>query len=190
MIAGAIILAAGRSTRMGDAHKLLAVWRDRPLVVHVADAVADAGLPPPVIVLGHRADDVRAALGGHAAHFVVAPDFADGLSASLRAGLAAAPAEWDAALICLGDMPRVGTATLRALAAVASPMVVAVPVWAGRRGNPVLWGRAHFGALAAQTGDTGGKALLAGRRVVEVMADSNGVLIDVDTVEALALLGN
>ena len=189
MIVGAIILAAGRSTRMGDAHKLLAVWRAQPLVKHVADAVADAGLPPPVIVLGHCADDVRAALDGHAAHFVVAPGFADGLSASLRAGLAAAPHDWDAALICLGDMPRVGAATLRALAAVASPTVVAVPVWAGRRGNPLLWGRAHFDALAAQTGDTGGKALLAGQRVIEVAADSDGVLVDVDTVEALASLG-
>lgn len=189
MTTGAIVLAAGRSTRMGGPSKLVADLHGRAVVAHVVAAVAAAGLPPPIVVVGDRAEAVRTALEGHAARIVTAPDYADGLSASLRAGIAAVPADWSAALVLLGDMPRVTPATLRALAAAATgEATIAVPVWAGRRGNPVLWGRAHFADLSRLTGDIGGKALLAGRAVVEIAAESDGVLIDVDTPAALAAL--
>ena len=122
---GAIILAAGRSSRMGDEHKLLADWRGKPLVAHVVDAVAAAGLPPPVVVLGARAEEVRAALGERPAVYVMAADYAEGLSRSLRAGIAAVPPTWSAAIICLADMPRITPALLQALAA--APGDVALP---------------------------------------------------------------
>ena len=176
---------------MGGPSKLVADLHGRPVVAHVVEAVAAAGLPRPIVVVGDRADAVQAALEGQAVEIVAAPDFADGLSASLRAGLAAVPPEWRAAMILLGDMPRVTPATLLALAAAAvDDATIAVPVRAGKRGNPVLWGRAHFGGLRGLTGDVGGKALLSdyADRVVEVAADSDGVLIDVDTPEALAAL--
>ena len=158
--AGAVILAAGSSSRMAGEHKLLALWNGKPLVAHVADAVAAAGLPPPVIVLGTRADEVRAALGGRPAMFVLAADHAEGLSRSLRAGIAAVPDEWSAALICLADMPRVEAALIAALSANAAPAVIAVPVHDGRRGNPVLWGRNYLAELMACEGDSGGRRLL------------------------------
>ncbi|GGD99329.1 4-diphosphocytidyl-2C-methyl-D-erythritol kinase [Polymorphobacter glacialis] len=184
---GAIILAAGRSSRMGNDHKLLADWRGKPLVAHVADAIADAGLPPPVIVLGARADEVRAALGNRPAIYTVAADYAEGLSRSLRTGLAAVPATWSAALICLGDMPRVEASLLRALAA--APGDVALPVWNTRRGNPVRWSRRHFARLTALEGDIGGKAVLADAiDLTEVPAPSDAALDDIDTPAALAAL--
>jgi molybdenum cofactor cytidylyltransferase len=184
---GAIVLAAGRSTRMGGPHKLLEPWRGQPLVTHVVAAIAAAGLPPPIIVLGAEAHRMRAALAGHAAQFVVAEDYAEGLAHSLRAGLAAVPPGWDAALVCLGDMPRLDADLLARLAA--APGDVAVPVANGRRGNPVRWGRRHFAALAALTGDVGGKALLAGLATppTEVPA-SDAIFDDIDTPEALATL--
>ena len=186
-VVGAIILAAGRSTRMGDDHKLLALWRGKPLVAHVADAIAAAGLPPPLVVLGARADDVRAALAGRPAQFVVAADHAEGLSRSLRAGIAAVPAGWRAALVCLGDMPRIEPELIAALAAAAGD--VALPVWAGKRGNPVRWDRRHFARLMALMGDVGGKAVLADAAVLtEVVALSDAVLDDIDTPAALAAL--
>jgi molybdenum cofactor cytidylyltransferase len=182
---GAIILAAGRSSRMGADHKLLADWRGKPLVAHVADAIAAAGLPPPVIVLGARADEVRAALGDRPASFVIAADHAEGLSRSLRAGIAAIPADWSAALVCLGDMPRIEPALLQALAA--APGDVVVPVWDAKRGNPVRWGRQHFARLMTLEGDVGGKAVLADAVLLsEVPAPSDAVLDDIDTPEALA----
>ncbi|MBC7521469.1 MAG: NTP transferase domain-containing protein [Sandarakinorhabdus sp.] len=186
-LVGAIILAAGRSSRMGDDHKLLAEWNGKPLVAHVADAIADAGLPPPIVVLGARADDVRAALADRPAHFVTAADYAEGLSRSLRAGIAAVPPSWSAALVCLGDMPRVEPALLRQLAA--APGDVALPIWNGKRGNPVRWGRQHFARLMALDGDVGGKAVLADAIILtEVAAASDAALDDIDTPEALAAL--
>lgn len=184
---GAIILAAGRSSRMGGEHKLLADWRGKPLVAHVADAIAAAGLPAPVVVLGARAAEVRAALGDRPAHHVVAADYQDGLSRSLRAGIAAVPPEWSAVLVCLGDMPRLEPEFLAALAA--APGDVAVPVWDGKRGNPVRWSRRHFARLMALEGDVGGKAVLADAvTLTEVSAPSDAVLDDIDTPAALAAL--
>ena len=185
---GAIVLAAGQSSRMGGDHKLLAEWRGRPLVAHVVDAIAEAGLPPPIVVLGSRANDIQAALAGRTALFVTAADHELGLAHSLRAGLAAAPKSWDAVLICLGDMPRIDAALLRALAA--APGDVVVPVWAGKRGNPVRWDRRHFAALIALEGDIGGKALLATlpSPPTEVSATSDATLDDIDTPAALAVL--
>jgi len=188
---GAIVLAAGRSTRMGPDHKLLADLGGTPVIAHVVDAIAAAELPAPLVVLGHRAAEVRAALGERPAIYVVAADFAKGMSRSLRAGLAAIPAGWGAAIVALGDMPAVDATTYSALVeALRGPAGVAVPTWNGKRGNPVGWGRAHWPALAAVTGDGGGKALLAGLsdRVVEVAVDDPGILTDVDTPEALATL--
>lgn len=187
-VVGAIVLAAGRSTRMGDMHKLLEPWRGKPLVAHVVDAIAAAGLPAPVVVLGARAAEVRAALGDRPAHHVVAPDHADGISRSLRAGLVAIPEAWDSALICLADMPRVDAATLAAIAG--APGTIVVPVSAGKRGNPVRWDRAHFRRLMDLAGDVGGKALLAEfadeLTLVEVAGDA--IFDDIDTPSALASL--
>jgi molybdenum cofactor cytidylyltransferase len=184
---GAIILAAGRSSRMRGEHKLLADWRGKPLVAHVADAIAAAGLPPPVVVLGAWAEEVRAALGDRPALYVTAADYAEGLSRSLRAGIAAVPATWSAAIICLADMPRITPALLQALAA--APGDVALPVFDGKRGNPVRWSRRHFARLLTLEGDVGGKAVLADAvTLTEIAAPDDGVLDDIDTPEALARL--
>lgn len=188
VMTGAIVLAAGRSSRMGNAHKLLEDWQGKPLIAHVVDAAAAAGLPPPLVVLGARADAVRAALAGRAAQFVVAADYADGLAHSLRAGIAAIPAHWDAVLICLGDMPRIEASLVQALAT--APGDVVVPVWQGKRGNPVRWSRMHFAALSSLSGDVGGKALLAGLALppTEIAAASDAIFDDIDTPAALAAL--
>jgi len=183
---GAILLAAGRSSRFGDGHKLLAQWRGQSLVAHAADAIAAAGLPPPIVVTGHDSDAVRAALAGRDVHFVDAPDWADGMGRSLAAGIAAVPAEWDAVLVCLADMPAVEPGLIAALAA--APGTVVVPVWDGRRGHPVRWPRAAFARLLELSGDAGGKAVMGDFAVTEIAAPSPACLLDVDTPTALAQL--
>ncbi|WP_313668404.1 NTP transferase domain-containing protein [Sandarakinorhabdus sp.] len=183
---GAVLLAAGRSSRFGAGHKLLAPWRGKPLVAHAVDAIAAAGLPPPIVVLGHDEAAVRAALAGYDVQFVAAPDWADGMGHSLAAGIAAVPADWDAALICLGDMPAVEPALIAALAA--APGELVVPLWDGRRGHPVRWPRAAFARLLALTGDTGGKAAMGDFTVTEIAAPSAACLVDIDTPTALAKL--
>ena len=184
----AVVLAAGRSTRMQGVNKLLADLGGRPVIAHAVEAIAAAGLPPPTVVLGNMADRVRAAIGDRPASFTTAPDYADGLSRSLRTGIAALPADCDAAIVCLGDMPGVTPAVIHALArAYRAPSDIIVPSWQGKRGNPVLWGRAHFARLMTLEGDVGGKALLAefAEHVVELPVDTEAVLADIDTPEAL-----
>ncbi|WP_164158133.1 NTP transferase domain-containing protein, partial [Sandarakinorhabdus rubra] len=181
-----IVLAAGRSRRFGADHKLLATWRGKPLVAHAVDALAAAGLAAPIVVIGHRGDEVRAALGARAVRFVEAHDWADGMGRSLAAGIAAVPANADAALVCLADTPALEPALIAAIAA--APGDVVAPVWDGRRGHPVRWPRAAFPRLLALAGDSGGKGLMADFAVTDVPAPSAACLVDIDTPEALAAL--
>jgi molybdenum cofactor cytidylyltransferase len=183
---GAVVLAAGRASRMGGPHKLLEIWRGTPLVAHVVDAIAAAGLPPPLVVLGHQAEAVRTALAGRHVQFVTAPDWQDGMGRSLAAGIAAVPADWQAALVCLADMPRIEPALIAALAA--APGEVVLPVHAGRRGHPVRWPRAAFARLLGLSGDVGGRAVLEDFRITALPAPSDACLDDIDTPQALAAL--
>jgi molybdenum cofactor cytidylyltransferase len=183
---GAVVLAAGRASRMGGPHKLLEDWRGTPLVAHVVDAIAAAGLPPPLVVIGHQSTAVRAALAGRAVQFVDAPDWQDGMGRSLAAGIAAVPAGWDAALVCLADMPRIEPALIAALAA--APGDVVLPAWQGRRGHPVRWPRAAFARLVALAGDVGGRAILQDFEITTLPAPSDACLDDIDTPAALAAL--
>lgn len=173
---------------MGTANKLLLPVDGVPMVARVADVIAEAGLPI-LVVLGCEAEAVCAALApppGQQRVFVHAPDWADGMGASLAAGVRAVPADWRGALVCLGDMPFVPAGLLgRLAAALTGPDSVAVPVSEGRRGNPVAWGRAWFAELAALTGDMGGRGLLARADVTELVADA-GIHRDLDTPGDLA----
>ncbi|AWN41485.1 nucleotidyltransferase family protein [Methylobacterium durans] len=186
----ALILAAGRGTRFGPEPKLLADLDGRPLVRHAAEAALASRLRPVVAILGAHAADMRAALRDLDLTCVENPDYADGLSTSLKTGLAALPGEIAAAVILLGDMPRITGADLDRLAdafADADPAPAAVvPVHAGRRGNPVLLNLRRLGpALAALSGDRGAGPLLAGRDDVLEVAGTAGTGFDVDTPEAL-----
>ena len=190
----ALVLAAGRSTRMAPQNKLLIPDREgRPMIARVVDNVLSSQARPVLVVTGHRGEDIRAALGGRPVRFVDAPDFAAGLSASLKAGIAALPAEVAAVLVCLGDMPLVTGRVLDRLIAAYDPdegRAIVVPLHQGRGGNPVLWDRAIFPEMLALGGDAGARSLLArhAERVAEVEAGDDSVLRDFDTVDSLATL--
>ena len=183
MTVGAIVLAAGLSRRMGS-NKLLALLDGKPLVAHVVDAGLAAGLPV-LVVLGNDPEAIRAALGDRAVDYVIASDHAQGMGRSIAAGIAAV--DWDAAIICLGDMPRISPDLLRLLAADATADAILIPTFEGRRGNPVLWGRNHFADLARLQGDRGGRVLFD-RPLRELPWRDAGIFADVDTPEMLATL--
>lgn len=190
----AVVLAAGRSSRMGSANKLLAEVGGKPLVAHAVDAALASAAEPVLVVLGHQAGAVRAALAGRPVVFVDNPEHEEGMAASVRHGVAALPADAEGALVLLGDMPAVTADHLdRLVAAFASDRsrAVCVPSHQGRRGNPVLLGRALFAAVGRLSGDVGAREIIAANpdlvREVE-MADA-GVLLDVDTPAALRRLG-
>lgn len=189
----ALVLAAGRSSRMGGSNKLLADVGGQPLVARTVDAVLTSQARPVVVVTGHQAEGVSAALIGRPLTLVHNPHFAEGLSASLRAGLAALPADVDGVVVCLGDMPLVTPSAIDRLIAAYNPTegrAVCVPTVHGKRGNPVLWDRGFFAEMAKVTGDAGAKSLLGRHadQVVEVPVDDRGILYDVDTPDLLAEL--
>jgi len=186
----AVVLAAGRSSRMGGPNKLLAEVGGRPLVrIAVEEALASTARPV-IVVTGHQRERVEAALAGLDVTFVHNPDFAEGLSASLKAGTAAVPAEADGAIICLGDMPQVDAPLIDRLLAAFDPergILIVVPTIAGRRGNPVVLSRRFFPELTALTGDVGARALIAAHpeAVTEVAVTDGAAFTDVDTPDAL-----
>ncbi len=188
----AIVLAAGQSRRMGGANKLTATVGGRPLVRIAAEAALASQARPVVVVTGHEAAAVAAALGGLALTLVYNGDHAAGLSTSLAAGLRALPAGVDGVAVMLADMPEVGPAVIdRLIAALRRDTDIVVPVWRGRRGNPVVWGAGWLDRLAALEGDAGGRGLIAANpeSVVAVAIDEAAVTRDIDTPEALEKAG-
>jgi molybdenum cofactor cytidylyltransferase len=187
----AVVLAAGRSTRMGGPNKLLAELNGKPLVRIVTEQVLASKASSVTVVTGHEAREVERALRGLNVTFVYNPDFSTGLAGSVRTGISTVPREAGGALICLGDMPLVDAQLLDRLIAAFAPdrgMLIAVPVSDGRRGNPVLWSRRFFGELMSLEGDVGACHLLARHveAVAEVSVDAHGAFFDIDTPQALA----
>ncbi|HVV88143.1 MAG TPA: NTP transferase domain-containing protein, partial [Kofleriaceae bacterium] len=187
----AIVLAAGRGTRLGGG-KLLADLGGQPLVRHAVTAALASRARPVVVVSGADPDGLGRALAGLDVIVVHNPDHALGMSTSLRAGIAAvADRDVDGALVCLGDMPRVTAAHLDALIAAFDPdgdATIVVPTCERKRGNPVLWGRRHFAEIGDLRGDVGARALIERHadQVRLLALDDPAILLDVDTPEALA----
>lgn len=167
MIAG-IVLAAGSSSRLGQPKQLLPYGQGTLLGATLA--LAHVALDPVVVVLGAAAAEIRARVDLGRAIVVENPDYAQGQATSLIAGVRALipRPEVEAALVMLGDQPRVRPEVLAALSAAwrADPALHAVvPVYGAQRGNPVLFARAAWPALLALTGDTGARALFAAGRL-------------------------
>jgi molybdenum cofactor cytidylyltransferase len=186
----AVVLGAGKSSRMGGPNKLLAEINGKPLVRIVTEAALASHARPVVVVTGHQREKVEAALAGLPVKFAHNPHYADGLGTSLKAGIAALPAEADGAIVCLGDMPQVDGELIDRLIGAFDPdhgALVVVPTIDGKRGNPVVWSRRFFPDLMAVEGDVGARYLI-GRyteAVAEVPLTGTAALTDVDTPEAL-----
>jgi molybdenum cofactor cytidylyltransferase len=182
----AVVLAAGASRRMGKDNKLVAVIDGKPMVAHAVDAAIMAGLSPIVVVTGHEADAVKAALGDRDVAFVHNPGYAEGLSSSLKTGIRALPKDLGGAIVCLGDMPRITSRHLKKLVAAYDPeegRKIIVPTQRGKRGNPILWSSEFFAEMRSLAGDVGAKHLIGehGEAVCEVALDDEAIFADIDT---------
>lgn len=188
-----MVLAAGQSRRMGETNKLLADWAGKSLIQHSVDAALASGADSVYVITGHDGDRVARQLIAREVVVVRNPEYAQGLSSSLQAAVRGVPETVAGIVVCLGDMPLVRAAHLDALIAAFSlhqNSAICMPVFQGKRGNPVLLGRELFAQLAEIEGDRGARGLISDRDelVVEVPVEDPGVLIDIDTPAALSKL--
>ena len=187
----AIVLAAGLSRRMGNANKLLMKFGGCPMIEHVAKTLNESCLDKIIVVTGFEAEQIKNALNGHDVSFVDNPDYGQGLSTSLIAGLRSVDEMTDAVIICLGDMPMVTSTGIKQLINEFDPDVgreICVPTYQGKRGNPILWSRRFINEMLQLEGDVGAKHLLFKYDdiVHEVPIQDSGILLDFDTQETIS----
>lgn len=191
-----IVLAAGKSSRSTPENKLLTLAQDgRTMIAQTVDHAVASGAGAVIVVTGHQAERIRNALSEKPVSFVHASDFAEGIAASLRGGIAALESHIEAALICLGDMPLVEPSMMRHIIAAYDPgqgREIILPTYQDQRGNPVLWGRRFFPELLKLTGDSGGRGILPRHKrfITEIPVGSEGVRLDFDTPDELATFKN
>ena len=189
----AIVLAAGRSSRMGGPNKLLALFDGRPLVRRTAETARASRAGEVVVVTGHQEERVAGALAGVTVRRVHNPDYATGLASSLKSGVLAVANQADGALIMLGDMPAVTAADLDRLIdafARAGGTAIVRATHDGKRGNPVILPKALFPEVLKLEGDTGARHIVEseGNPVIDIEIGA-GASVDVDTPEAMELAG-
>jgi molybdenum cofactor cytidylyltransferase len=189
----ALVLAAGRSSRMAPANKLLIEVDGVPMARRAVDAALASQAVATIAVIGNEAARVRQAFAGCDIAIVENPDFAAGLSSSLRAGLASLPDDIDGVLVLLGDMPRITAAHLDRLIAAFAPdegRSICIPTHRAKRGNPILWDARFLPDMRTLDGDQGARGLIGRHadQVCEVEMPDDAVLLDVDTPGALAAL--
>ena len=180
-IAG-IILAAGDSQRFGSPKQILE-WKGKPLVRHAVEAALGAGLSPIIIVTGKHAEIIIAALQDLPVIFKNNPDWKEGQSSSLKAGLNALPKETSAAIFLLADQPHVNSKVIRTLMEKhwREKCLISLPLVKGKRSNPVLFDKSLFPELLKLTGDTGGRALFSNHPISPIIWENEALLMDVDT---------
>lgn len=167
-----LVLAAGSSTRMGR-NKLLLDLDGRPVVRRVVEAAIGAALDRVVVVLGHEADVVRAALEGLACESIVNPDHAKGVGTSLRAGLRHVASSADAAVVILADMPFVTSSTIAGVVRLhrETGARLILSHYGDVQAPPTLYGRALF---AEVLGVPDGKS---GKQVAERHRDEAAIAV-------------
>lgn len=182
----AIVLAAGRSSRMG-AHKLLIEFGGVPLIRYSVQAATASQADPVIVVLGHNEEAVRSVLPACRQIYVTNKEFSSGMATSLQAGILAVPESASAAIILLGDQPLVSADLIDAIlgASAIHPDRIVATGYGSRMGTPVLFPRALFAELLATTGDVGGRDVIQRHvdELVVIPAPSAVMAVDVDTRE-------
>lgn len=185
----ALVLAAGCSRRMAGTNKLLQKVAGIPLVQRAVNAALASRASSVTVVTGYAAQEVESLVAGPRIGIVRNPDYEQGMSTSLRCGIAALPEEAEGVVILLGDMPYISAAHLDILmACYAAQAAIIVPMKEGRQGNPILWPRLYFKEMQAISGDQGARALLArhAAQTLGVEMATEAIFIDVDTPEMLS----
>jgi molybdenum cofactor cytidylyltransferase len=182
----AILLAAGESNRMGQPKQLLPFGQST-IVERTIDNLLNSAVSETIVVLGYRDEEIRKTIAGKPVKLVINPDYQQGMSTSIIAGLKQVDKRARAVLIALSDQPFVDSQIITSLvqAFIANKRGIIIPVYQGRRGNPVIFAIKYKGELLNLKGDVGGREIikLHPDDVLEVAVNCEGVLLDIDTME-------
>jgi len=182
----AILLAAGESNRMGQPKQLMP-FGQITIVERTIDNLLNSAVSETIVVLGYKDEEIRKTIAGKPIKIAMNPDYQQGMSTSIIAGLKQVDKRARAVLIALGDQPFVNSQTITSLveAFIANNRGILIPVYQGRRGNPVIFAIEYKGELLNLKGDVGGREIikLHPDDVLEVAVDCEGVLLDIDTME-------
>jgi len=182
----AILLAAGESNRMGQPKQLLPFGQST-IVERTIDNLLDSAVSETIVVLGYRDEEIRKTIADKPVKIAINPDYQQGMSASIIAGLKQINKRARAVLIALGDQPFVDSRTINSLieAFIANKRGIIIPVYQGRRGNPVIFAIRYKGELLNLKGDIGGREIVKRHPedMLEVAVNCEGVLFDIDTAE-------
>jgi molybdenum cofactor cytidylyltransferase len=183
----AIVLTGGKSERMGSPKALLR-FKGRTFLEHILAAIRDAGIEQTAIVVGHHRDEIAGAFPG--LPLVFNPDYEQGMSTSVKAGVRALPAGIDGAGVFLVDHPLIDVSTIKLLSDRLRPGCILLPSHAGRRGHPVFFSADLFGEILSLGPDEGLNTVVRRdpARVITLAVSNPGVLADIDTPEQFEIL--
>ena len=191
----AVILAGGQSKRMGTKNKLLVPINGKPMIALTVETIIASKASSVAAVTGFEHQKIQEAIKNSNIEFIHNKNFQNGISSSVVTAIKSAPEDCSAILIGLGDMPKITVSHINKLIDAYNPLegrAICVPTWKGKRGNPVLWARRFFPEMLQLKGDFGAKELMGkyAELVVEVEMNDNGIIIDIDTPEALEAFRN
>ena len=181
----ALVLAAGKSSRMGEKNKLLLKFNDQTMVSHVIDQLQESTVSDIIVVTGCEFENVRRSIG-QKVEFTHNPDYDQGLSTSIKTGIEALHSSTDGVMICLGDMPYISTQNYNSLLRKFEAGKIIVPTSHGKTGNPIIFSNDYFSDFDILEGDKGARKLLEKykEKIVRVDVNTDAIFDDIDTPEA------
>jgi len=181
---------------MGNRNKLLMDYKGKSLIEHAVDTLLGSEVSNVIVVLGFEAEEVRAKVGRKPVRLVLNPDYRDGMSSSIKAGVGALPPETDAIMIYLADQPLMTPAEVNQIVAafqtaMFSGKTIVVPFHKGQRGNPVVMDASFKDAILDVAGDVGCRKVIKRNpdRVFALEMETDHVVRDIDRMEDYAALG-
>jgi molybdenum cofactor cytidylyltransferase len=182
----AILLAAGESNRMGQPKQLMPLGQST-IVEKAIDNLLNSAISETIVVLGYKDEKIRKTIAGKPVKIAINPDYQQGMSTSIIAGLKQINKRAQAVLIALGDQPFVDSQTINSLveAFTDNKRGIIIPIYQGRRGNPAIFAIKYKNELLNLKGDVGGREIIKRHPddVLEVAVNCEGVLLDIDTAE-------
>ena len=180
----AILLAAGESKRMGKPKQLMP-WHQGTILERAIDNLLESAVSEVVVVVGYQAEEVVKVIATRPVAVAVNPDYEQGMSTSIAAGLRLIDDRAGAVMLALGDQPLIDSRTINRLLDEFPnhDKGIALPAYQGRRGHPVIFAIKYKAELLKLTGDAGGRQIIKDHPddVLEVAVDSAGVITDIDT---------